>query len=135
MARKIFINLPVRDLKKTSDFFTHLGFTFNPQFSDENAVSMVISDDITVMLLKEPFFQTFTEKQIVDARKATEVILSLSAESKAEVDSMINKVLTAGGSSPKPATDHGWMYYRSFQDLDGHHWEIAFLDESAIPQS
>lgn len=135
MSRKIFINLPVQDLQKSIDFFTHLGFTFNPQFTDENATSMIVSDDITVMLLTGKFFKTFTDKNIVDAKKSTEVILCLSATSRTDVDEIISRVKTAGGTSTKDATDHGWMYYRSFEDLDGHMWEIAYIDENAIPNS
>jgi predicted lactoylglutathione lyase len=134
MAKKIFINLPVKDLKKSVDFFTKLGFTFNAQFTDENATAMVVDENITVMLLIEKFFGTFIDKPISDAKKATEVMLSISADSRASVDDTIDKAVKAGGKSPRQPADHGWMYYRSFEDLDGHHWEFAFIDESAIPQ-
>jgi uncharacterized protein len=134
MATKIFVNLPVKDLKKSVEFFTKLGYTFNPQFTDENATCMIVSDTIFVMLLVQPFFQSFTKKPISDA-KTSEVILALSANSKAEVDELVDKAIKAGASTPNPIQDQGWMYSGGFQDLDGHLWEIAYMDESAIPQN
>ena len=135
MATKIFVNLPVRDLNKTIDFFTKLGFTFNPQFTDENATCMVVGEGIFVMLLVEKFFKTFTKKEICNTTKATEVILALSAESREKVDQMINKVIEADGRESREPQDHGWMYGRSFEDIDGHVWEIIYMDESAIKKS
>jgi uncharacterized protein len=132
MATKIFVNLPVRDLNKTIDFFTKLGFTFNPQFTDENATCMVVGESIFVMLLVEKFFKTFTKKEICNTTKDTEVILALSAESREKVDQMINKVIETGGRESREPQDHGWMYGRSFEDIDGHVWEIIYMDESAI---
>jgi uncharacterized protein len=132
MATKIFVNLPVKDLSKTIEFFTKLGFTFNPQFTDKNATCMIVGDDIFVMLLAEKFFKTFTKKEICDATKDTEVIVALSAESREKVDQMINRVIEAGGRESREPQDHGWMYVRSFQDLDGHLWEIIHMDESVI---
>ncbi len=132
MATKIFVNLPVKDLNKTVGFFTKLGFAFNPQFTDENATCMIAGEDIFVMLLVERFFKTFTKKEICDATKGAEVILALSAESREKVDQMINKVIEAGGKESRESQDHGWMYGRSFQDIDGHLWEIIYMDESAI---
>ncbi len=132
MATKIFVNLPVKDLSKTIEFFTKLGFTFNPQFTDKNATCMIVGDDIFVMLLVEKFFKTFTKKEICDATKDTEVIVALSAESREKVDKMINRVIEAGGRESREPQDHGWMYVRSFQDLDGHLWEIIHMDESVI---
>jgi predicted lactoylglutathione lyase len=132
MATKIFVNLPVKDLSKTIEFFTKLGFTFNPQFTDKNATCMIVGDDIFVMLLVEKFFKTFTKKEICDATKDTEVIVALSAESREKVDEMINRVIEAGGRESREPQDHGWMYVRSFQDLDGHLWEIIHMDESVI---
>jgi uncharacterized protein len=134
MATKIFVNLPVKDLRKSVEFFTQLGFTFNPQFTDENATCMIVGEDIFVMLLVEKFFQTFTKKQISDASKSTEVILSLSADSREKVDEMIKKAIDAGATTPNDTQDEGWMYGRGFQDLDGHLWEFAYVDLSAIPQ-
>jgi len=132
MATKIFVNLPVKDLNKTIEFFTKLGFTFNPQFTDENATCMIVGEDIFVMLLVEKFFKTFTKKEICDTAKNTEVIVALSAESREKVDQMINKAIEAGGKESRAPQDHGWMYGRSFQDNDGHLWEIIYMDESAI---
>lgn len=132
MTTKIFVNLPVKDLGKTIEFFTKLGFKFNPQFTDENAACMIVSEDIMVMLLLEKFFKTFTKKEICDAKKNAEVILALSAESREKVNQMIAKATEAGGSEPREAQEHGWMYGRSFEDLDGHIWEVFWMDESAI---
>ena len=124
----IFVNLAVRDLQASRTFFAALDYSFNPQFSDDNAACMVISDSIFVMLLVEPFFQTFTTKPLVDARKQTEVITCLSAVSRPAVDELVDKALAAGGSGPMPARDYGFMYQRGFQDLDGHLWEVAHMD-------
>jgi uncharacterized protein len=135
MATKIFVNLPVKDLNKTIEFFTKLGFTFNPQFTDENATCMIVGEDIFVMLLVEKFFKIFTKKEICDTIKDTEVIIALSAESREKVDQMINKVIEAGGRESREPQDHGWMYGRSFQDINGHLWEIIYMDESAVKKS
>jgi predicted lactoylglutathione lyase len=132
MATKIFVNLPVKDLNKTIEFFTKLGFTFNPQFTDENATCMIVGEDIFVMLLVEKFFKIFTKKEICDTTKDTEVIIALSAESREKVDQMINKVIETGGRESREPQDHGWMYGRSFQDINGHLWEIIYMDESAV---
>jgi predicted lactoylglutathione lyase len=132
MATKIFVNLPVKDLNKTIEFFTKLGFTFNPQFTDENATCMIVGEDIFVMLLVEKFFKIFTKKEICDTIKDTEVIIALSAESREKVDQMINKVIEAGGRESREPQDHEWMYGRSFQDINGHLWEIIYMDESAV---
>lgn len=132
MTTKIFVNLPVKDLSKTVEFFTKLGFKFNPQFTNENATCMIVAEDIFVMLLVEQFFKTFTKKEISDAKKSTEAIIALSMESREMVDQMISKATGAGGSETREAQDHGWMYGRSFEDLDGHIWEVFWMDESAI---
>jgi hypothetical protein len=134
MAQQIFVNLPVKDLKKAVEFFTKLGFTFNPQFTDENATCMIVGDNIFVMLLVEDFFKTFIKKEICDATKSTEVLLALSAESREMVDEMVSKAIEAGGTEPREPQDHGWMYGRSFEDVDGHIWEILYMDESALNQ-
>ncbi|WP_291910276.1 VOC family protein [Chitinophaga sp. CB10] len=131
MNKQIFVNLPVKDLNKTMDFFTKLGYTFNPQFTDEKAACMVVSDTIYFMLLKEEFFQTFTDKKVADASHVTETILCLSAGSREEVDDIMRKAVAAGGSIPRAAQDHGWMYTQGFQDLDGHLWEYIYMDNSA----
>ena len=132
MATKIFVNLPVEDLNKTIEFFTKLGFKFNPQFTDENATCMIVGEDIFVMLLVEKFFKTFTKMEICDTSKNTEVIVALSVESREKVDQMINKVIESGGRESREPQDHGWMYGRSFEDINGHLWEIIYMDENAI---
>ena len=133
MSRKIFVNLPIKNMERSQAFFKSLGFSFNPQFTNEQGACMVVSDDIFVMLLVEPFFQTFTKKAIADATKTTEVLVCLSCESRAEVDSLVKKALAAGGTSPNPPQDHGFMYGHGFTDLDGHIWELAYMDMSAVP--
>ncbi|HSI55230.1 MAG TPA: VOC family protein [Ramlibacter sp.] len=133
MSRKIFVNLPIKNMERSQAFFKSLGFSFNPQFTNEQGACMVVSDDIFVMLLVEPFFQTFTKKSIADATKTTEVLVCLSCESRAEVDSLVKKALAAGGTSPNPPQDHGFMYGHGFTDLDGHIWELAYMDMSAVP--
>jgi predicted lactoylglutathione lyase len=130
-ATKIFVNLPVKDLRKSKEFFTALGYSFNPHFTDENAGCLVISDDIYAMLLVEPYFKTFTRKAIADATRSTEAILALSVESRAEVDELADKALAAGGQPANDPADHGFMYVRSFQDPDGHHWEVVYMDPAA----
>ena len=132
MVTKIFINLPVKDLNNTIDFFTKLGFKFNPQFTDENATCMIVGEDIFVMLLVEKFFKTFTKKEICDTSKDTEVIVALSVESREKVDQMINKALESGGKESREPQNHGWMYGRSFEDINKHLWEIIYMDESAV---
>jgi predicted lactoylglutathione lyase len=134
-AEKIFVNLPVKDLNESVDFFTKLGFEFNAQFTDENATCMIISENIFVMLLVESFFKTFIKKEIADATKSTEVIVALSAESKEKVDEIVNKALAAGGKASNDPMDYGFMYQWSFQDIDGHQWEIIYMDESAVEQA
>lgn len=134
MATQIFVNLPVKDLNRSVEFFTQLGFKFNPQFTDENATCMIVDDNIFIMLLVEEFFKTFTKKEIADATKSTEAIIALSANSREEVDEMVNKALEAGGTISNEKQDHGWMYQHGFQDLDGHLWEVAYMDMAAIPQ-
>jgi uncharacterized protein len=131
-SRKIFLNLPVRDLKRSIEFFTRLGFSFNPQFTDENATCMIISEEAFVMLLVEARFKDFTRKQICDTRSQTEGIFALSAESRAEVDELVKTAITAGGTHAADPIDHGFMYGWSFHDLDGHHWEVVYMDPSAI---
>jgi uncharacterized protein len=132
VTTKIFVNLPVKDLNKTIEFFTKLGFKFNPQFTDENATCMIVGEDIFVMLLVEKFFQTFTKKEICDTSKNTEVIVALSVEGREKVDKMINKAIESGGMESREPQDHGWMYGRSFEDINGHLWEIIYMDERAI---
>jgi predicted lactoylglutathione lyase len=134
MATKIFVNLPVKDLNKSKKFFTDIGFTINPQFTDEKAACVVISEDIYAMILREEFFKTFIpKKEITDATKTTEVLVALSAESKEAVNEMADKALTAGASKLREPEDNGFMYSRSFQDPDGHIWEVFWMDINAAP--
>ena len=134
MATKIFVNLPVKNLKKSIEFFTKLGYTFNAQFTDETATCMIVSEDIFVMLLTEEKFKTFTPKPICDATKSTEVLVALSSESRQNVDELVGKAVAAGGSTYNQPQDHGFMYGHGFQDLDGHIWEVFFMEPSAIKQ-
>lgn len=132
MSKKIFVNLPVRDLDKSVEFFKKLGFTFNKQFTDETAAAMVISEDIYSMLLTYPKFKSFIKKEIVDATKSTEVLVALSADSRSEVDEMVKKVVEAGGKEVRDPQDYGFMYGRAFEDLDGHIWEIYYMDPNYV---
>jgi predicted lactoylglutathione lyase len=134
MSRMIFVNLPVKNLPKSVEFFTALGFEFNPQFTDEKATCMVISEQACVMLLVEPFFRTFIDKEIADAVTHTETIVSLSAETRAEVDDVFERAVAAGARPVKDPQDEGFMYSRTFQDLDGHLWDLVWMDPSAIEQ-
>jgi uncharacterized protein len=132
MATKIFVNIPVKDLDKSKRFFTSLGYSFNPQFTDDKAACMVISEDIFFMLLVEPFFKSFTNQEIADTSKVNEAIMCLSVDSKAAVDALVDKAIKAGAKEPKPAEDQGFMYSRGFSDPDGHLWEIVYMDPSAV---
>jgi predicted lactoylglutathione lyase len=132
MSRKLFVNIAVRDLKKSMDFFTQLGFAFNKQFTDEKAACLIISDDAYFMLLSEPFFKGFTKREIADTSKSTEAMFALSCESRAEVDQLVRKAIDAGGSHAMDPQDHGFMYGWSFYDLDGHHWEVLWMDPNAV---
>jgi predicted lactoylglutathione lyase len=127
MASKIFVNLPVKDLDNSVQFFTQLGFTFNLKFTDETASCMIVSDDIFVMLLTGEKFKTFTPKAICDATKSTEVLLALSMASRAKVDDMVRQAVAAGGTTYAEPKDHGFMYGHGFQDLDGHIWELRYM--------
>jgi predicted lactoylglutathione lyase len=133
-AKSMFINLPVKDLKKSVEFFTKVGFEFNPNFTDDNATCMVIGENIYSMLLVEEYFKTFIKKEISDTSKTTEVLIALMVESREKVDKLVNSAIDAGGNIANDTQDLGFMYQRSFLDLDGHQWEIGFMDESAIPQ-
>ena len=127
MATRIFVNLPVKDLKKSIGFFEKLGFSFNPQYTDENATCMIVGENIFVMLLVESFFQRFTKKPIADAKSSTEAIVCLSVESRARVEELVAAARAAGGTTPMEPQDHGFMYQHGFQDLDGHLWELAYM--------
>jgi predicted lactoylglutathione lyase len=131
-SRKIFVNLAVRDLKRSMDFFAKLGFTFNPKFTDEKAACMIVSDEAFVMLLAEPFFKTFTKREICDTSTHTEGLFALSSPSRAEVDDLVHKAIAAGGKHALDPMDHGFMYGWSFYDLDAHHWEVIWMDPAAV---
>lgn len=133
MATQIYLNLPVKDLDRSVEFFTALGFSFNPDFTDENATCMIINDDAYVMLLVEGFFKTFTSKSIADAASSTEAIMAFSVDSREGVDDMYRKAIAAGGTESQPVQDYGFMYSHSFQDLDGHLWEVMWMDPAGPP--
>jgi predicted lactoylglutathione lyase len=135
MNKNIFVNLPVKDLKKSIEFFTKLGYSFNPQFTDETATCMIVSDTIYVMLLTHGKFKTFTPKEICDATKSTEALLCLSCESRQEVDDTVRKAVAAGGTTYNEPQDHGFMYGHGYQDLDGHIWELIYMEPSAVNQN
>ena len=133
MSTKIFVNLPVKDLEKSKEFFLKLGYSFNQQFTDEKAASLVISEHIYAMLITEPFFKTFIpNKEIADTAKTKEVLVALSTNSKQEVDELTNKAIAAGGKQFREPEDHGFMYARSFEDLDGHVWEVIWMDPGFV---
>lgn len=127
MHSQIFVNLPVKDLKRSVDFFTKLGYTFNPQFTDENATCMILGDNLFVMLLVEKFFGSFTNKGITDTSKSTEVLTCVSCDSREQVDSLVAKARSSGGKVPRQAQDHGFMYSHGYEDPDGHTWELIHM--------
>ena len=134
MSTQIFVNLPVKELGRAVAFFTQLGYSFNPQFTDENATCMIIGETIYAMLLVEPYFKSFTPKPVADAKKTTEVIVALSLESRAAVDAIVNKALAAGAKRYAEPKDHGFMYQWGFEDLDGHIWEYFWMNPAG-PQA
>jgi uncharacterized protein len=127
MATQIFVNLPVKHLRNSIGFFEKLGFAFNPQFTDDTAACMIVSNDIYVMLLTREKFQTFTPRQICDASKSTEVLVCLTCDTRQKVDEMVKAAIGAGGSTYNRPQDHGFMYQHGFQDLDGHIWELVYM--------
>ena len=133
MAKKIFINLPVADLQKATTFYTEIGFTNNPQFTDETAACMVLTDEIYVMLLTHLKFKEFTKKEIGNAFTTASVINSLSVDGEDEVNTMAEKALSAGGKETNAPKDYGFMQQRSFEDLDGHLWEVLYMDVTKFP--
>ena len=133
MHKQIFVNLPVADLTKSKAFFEALGLTINPQFTNDQAACVVVGESIYAMLLVHDFFKGFTSKPIADAKQTTEALVCLSCESRAEVDAVVAKAVAAGGSAPRSPQDHGFMYGHGFEDLDGHIWELAYMDMSAFP--
>lgn len=133
MLRQIFVNLPIKNMARSQAFFKALGLHFNPQFTNEQGACLQIAENIFAMLLVEPFFQGFTKLPIADAHKSTEVLIALSCDSKAEVDELVGKALAAGGTTPNEARDMGFMYQHGFTDLDGHQWEVFWMDMQAAP--
>lgn len=134
-SSKTFINMPVKDLKETIDFFKQVGFEFNMQFTDENATSMIINDNTFAMLLVEPFFQSFTKKELVDATKSTEMLVALSVDNRAQVDEIVKKALASGGTPSNDPQDYGYMYSWSFQDINGHLWEVFHMEDPESHQA
>jgi len=134
MHKEIFVNLAVDDLPRSKAFFEHLGMTINPQFTNEQGACVVISEHIHVMLLVRDFFKTFTDKALADTGKTVEALLCLSCESRAEVDAVVAKAVAAGATTPRPVQDHGFMYSHGFEDLDGHTWELVYMDMAAVPK-
>lgn len=128
MSRMLFVNLPVHDLTRSVDFFGSLGFAFNEQFTDDNAACMVVSEQACVMLLARPFFATFTTKRVADAADSTEAIVALSAVSRSDVDALVDTAIAQGGKPAMAPADEGYMYGRSFYDLDGHAWEVIWME-------
>jgi uncharacterized protein len=132
MATKIFVNLPVKELDPSIEFFKKLGYSFNPQFTDETAACMVISEDIFAMLLTHPKFKAFTPKPISDATKSTEVLLALSCDSRGQVDDLVRKAVAGGGKTYSEPLDHGFMYAHGFEDLEGHIWEVFWMNPAHV---
>jgi predicted lactoylglutathione lyase len=133
MHKQIFVNLPVGNLPRSRAFFESLGLHFEPKFSNDQGACLVVGDNIFAMLLTNDFFKTFTAKPIADATRSTEVLVCLSCESRAEVDALVQKALAAGGTAPRAPQDHGFMYGHGFEDLDGHIWELVYMDPNAAP--
>jgi uncharacterized protein len=133
MATNIFVNLAVKNLDKTKEFFSNLGYTFNQQFSNDKGACMVISETIYAMLISEAYFKTFIpNKEISDTSKSKEVLLALSADSRQQVDDLVDKAIAAGGKNFRDPDDHGFMYSRSFEDLDGHVWEVFWMNPGHV---
>lgn len=130
-TRGLYVNLAVQDLKRSKAFFSKLGFEFNPQFTDDKAACMVVNEHCSVMLLSAPFFQSFTQRALANPRQQTESILALSCASRAEVDRLVQVALENGGQHAMPKQDHGFMYGGSFYDVDGHHWEVMWMDRAS----
>lgn len=135
MHQQIFVNLAVKDLNRSIDFFKALGYSFNPQFTNEAGACLMLGDNLHAMLLTEPFFKGFTGKPLVDATQGTEVLTCLSCTSRDEVDALVAKAIGAGGSAPRPPQDHGFMYGHGFEDLDGHIWELMYMDRAAAEKA
>lgn len=135
MTTKVFVNLPVKNIVETKEFFTKLGFSFNNQFTNESAACMIINDDSYIMLLTHPRFQEFTKKKIADPDKTCQVLVAISAESREQVDAMFQNAIKAGGKQARETQDYGFMYGRTFEDINGHTWEAIWVDSSAISKN
>jgi predicted lactoylglutathione lyase len=133
MFRQIFVNLPIQDMARSRAFFEALGLTFNARFTNEQGACLEIGENFYAMLLVEPFFQGFTTKPICNAHQATEVLLALSVDSRAAVEEVVRKAVAAGATTPNAPQDHGFMFQHGFADLDGHQWEVFWMDEAAAP--
>jgi predicted lactoylglutathione lyase len=131
MHKQIFVSLPVADLQKTRAFFTALGFRFDPRFSNDDAVGMVIGENVYAMLLTRPFYQTFTDKKIADTKEFVAAAICLTCESRQEVDDLAARAREAGGKLPRPPKDYGTMYSQGFEDLDGHNWKLMHMESGA----
>lgn len=127
MTTQIFLNVAVKDLDKSVAFFTELGYGFNAEYTNDDAACMVIDSNIFVMLLREAFFRTFTDKQLCDTRTHVEALTALSVDSREQVDELVAKAIAAGGRAPRAPTDYGFMYSHAFEDLDGHSWELVHM--------
>lgn len=130
--RKLFVNIPVRDLQRSIEFFETLGFTFNTQFTDATATCMLVGEDAYFMLLTTEKFRDFSKRPLADAQRQTGALFAITVDDRSEVDALADKAIAAGGSHAADPQDHGFMYVRSFYDLDGHHWEVFWMDPSAI---
>ena len=135
MSRMIFVNLAIENLKRSVDFFTALGFTFNPQFTSEDTACMIINDQALVMLLEKPKFQGFTKKALVDTATHVEVLTALSCASRDEVNHLVDTALKHGGRPAGDVQDHGFMYAWSFECPDGHIWEVVWMDPNTVEPS
>ncbi|KAF2341656.1 VOC family protein [Flavobacterium tistrianum] len=135
MKTKIFLNLAVKDLNRAVSFYNGLGFSTNPKFTNEKGACLVIDENIFVMILVEEFYQTFTKKQICDSTTTSEALIAISVDTREQVDEMMEKAIKSGGTDYNQTNDYGWMYQRTFLDVDGHHWEVFFMDESQIPEN
>lgn len=133
MSRQIFVNLPIADMERSKAFFGALGFSFNPQFTNDQGACMVIDENIFAMLLVKQFFRTFIDTEIADARETTEVLVCLSCKSREEVDELVRKAVAAGGKPHRQPQDHGFMYGHGFHDPDAHVWELVYMDPNAAP--
>lgn len=128
---QLFVNLPVQNLDRAVAFYTQLGYSFNPQFTDENATCMILGENLFAMLLVRPFFQTFTQKELIDPQRQVQTLVALPVDGREAVDALLEKVIAAGGKPHEPK-DYGFMYQRAYDDLDGNTWEIFHMDPNAM---